>query len=280
MILQTEVIILGKYKFGKEIILPNSTFNLLFSKDGYFSKKGQESTVGIERSKDLIHDESLAKIPETPIELPEILYDLGKWELKPQYQDSLNGLIKTLELNPKIAIELSSHTDSRPIPMTNIELSKRRAQSVIDYLISKGIAADRMKAKGAGETEPKVLTSDVNKDGFKFKKGTILKDEFINSLKSKEEREAAHALNRRTEFRVISKHYVPSKNANIEAPKVELINVPTENKVLEDVNKVEDKKEEAMPKVEENKTDQKAGKTDKKNDQTPVKKGTKNKNSF
>ena len=197
---------------------------------------------------------------------------MGKWELKPQYQDSLNGLIKTLELNPKITIELSSHTDSRPIPMTNIELSKRRAQSVIDYLISKGIAADRLKAKGAGETEPKVLKSDVVKDGFKFKKGTVLTDEFINSLKSKDEKEAAHALNRRTEFRVLSKNYVPTKNSNVEAPKVELINVPTDNKTTDDVNK----KDEETPNIEENKTDQNKGQTDNKTN-APVKKDTKNK---
>jgi len=264
----------GFYKFDKDVILPNSTFTLTFSKVDYFSKKAQESTVGIERSKDIVLNETLVKIPEIPIELPEILYDLGKWELKPQFRDSLNGLIKTLELNPKIAIELSSHTDSRPIPMTNTELSRRRAMSVIDYLISKGIAADRLKAKGAGETEPKILLRDSYKDGVRFKKGSILSDEFISSLKTTKEKEAAHALNRRTEFKVISKNYVPSKNTNIEAPKVELMNNSNEVKPSEGETKIENKKEEPVQKIEEQKKPEEP-----KPDATP-KKDTKSKKRF
>ncbi len=250
----------GFYKFEKDIIIPNSTFTLTFSKDDYFAKKAQESTVGRQRSVDIVLNETLVKIPVKPIPLPEILYDVSKWDLKPQFRDSLNGLIQTLELNPKIAIELSSHTDSRPIPMTNTELSRRRAMSVIDYLILKGIAADRLKAKGAGETEPKVITKDIVKDGVKFKKGTVLNDEFIGSLKTKEEKEAAHALNRRTEFRVTSKNYVPSKVINKETPKVELINNPNENKSTEGTDKVENKQEENIkkeePKIEEPKKEE------------------------
>lgn len=216
----------GFYKFDKSVILPNSSFMLVFNKDGYFAKKGQESTVGLERSKALVYDESLAKIPQASIELPEILYDLGRWELKEEYQTSLDGLIQTLNDNPKIVVELSSHTDSRPIPMTNTTLSQRRAESAVNYLVEKGISGDRMVPKGYGETKPKVLTKDIVKDAIKFKKGTVLTDAFINSLKTVKEREAAHALNRRTEFRVLRTDYVPKSGGNTAAPTIELIEEP------------------------------------------------------
>ncbi|MFH0896177.1 MAG: OmpA family protein, partial [Bacteroidota bacterium] len=132
----------GGYFFSNKQILPNTSYDLLASKEGYYSAKGKESTVGFEQSRDLVHDFQLKPIPKIPIVLPDILYKIGDWTLQTQYQDSLNGLYQTLIDNPNIVIELGSHTDSRPIPMTNDTLSLRRAQSVVDYLISKGIEGE------------------------------------------------------------------------------------------------------------------------------------------
>jgi peptidoglycan-associated lipoprotein len=199
----------GHYGFNKVQIKPNTTYDLICLKSNYFNKKAKETTVGLESSKDFIIDFRLQPIPDKPIVLPDILYDLAKWDLKPQYQDSLQGLIKTLDENETIIIELASHTDSRGTDESNDVLSQKRAESVVNYLIDRGIDPDRLIAKGYGERVPRRLLKDQLKDGFLFKAGTLLSQAFVDSLKTKPEQEAAYALNRRSEFRIISKDFIP-----------------------------------------------------------------------
>lgn len=199
----------GRYSFNKAQVKPNTTYELICLKPNYFNKKAKETTVGLESSKDFTIDFRLQPIPDKPIVLPDILYDLAKWDLKPQYQDSLQGLIKTLDENETIIIELASHTDSRGTDESNDILSQRRAESVVNYLIERGIDPDRLVAKGYGERVPRRLSKDIVKDGFLFKAGTVLSQGFVDSLPSKQQQEAAYALNRRTEFRIISKDFVP-----------------------------------------------------------------------
>ncbi len=206
----------GYYSFGKSQIKPNTTYGILVSKENYFNDKGNATTKGVEFSKDFTKDFILKPIPEEPIVLPDILYDLAKWNLKPQYQDSLQGLIQTLRDNPNIVVELAAHTDSRDTQERNDILSQRRATSVVDYLILRGINPSRLVAKGYGERVPRKLKKNIVKDGFLFKKGTLLNDKYINSLSNKAEKEAAYSLNRRTEFRVLRKDFVPENtNAGI-----------------------------------------------------------------
>ena len=162
------------------------------------------TTKGLETSKDFIDYDFPLKTIVRPIELPNILYTLGQWDLRPESKVALDGLIKTMNDNPTLVIELGSHTDSRPIPMTNDTLSQRRAQSVVDYLVEKGIDRERLVAKGYGEKSPRVLDRDIGS----FKKGDHLTDAFINGLKTTKLKEEAHQLNRRTEFRVLRKDYV------------------------------------------------------------------------
>jgi peptidoglycan-associated lipoprotein len=199
----------GFYSFNKAQIKPNTTYELICLKPNYLNKKAKETTVGLETSKDFTIDFKLEPIPDKPVVLPDILYDLAKWDLKPQYQDSLQGLIKTLDENETIIIELASHTDTRGTDESNDVLSQKRAESVVNYLIERGIDPDRLVAKGYGERVPRRLAKDVVKDGFPFKAGTLLSQAFVDSLSSKPEQEAAHALNRRTEFRILSKDFVP-----------------------------------------------------------------------
>lgn len=219
----------GFYSFSKSQIKPNTTYDITVIKDGYFNKKARETTIGVEKNKDFVVDFMLEPIPEKPVVLPDILYDLAKWDLKPQYQDSLQGLIKTLLENETVIVELAAHTDARDTDERNDILSQRRAESVVDYLIQRGIDPERLVAKGYGERVPRVLAADKIKDGFLFKAGTRLTESFIDSLKTPAEKEAAHALNRRTEFRVLSKDYVPkAKNRQIEQ-KVEVKINPEDN---------------------------------------------------
>ncbi len=199
----------GRYTFNKVQVKPNTTYELICLKDNYFNKKAKETTVGLESSKDFVIDFRLQPIPDKPIVLPDILYDLAKWDLKPQYQDSLQGLIKTLDENETIIIELASHTDSRGSDESNDVLSQKRAESVVNYLIDRGIDPDRLVAKGYGERVPRRLAKDVVKDGFQFKAGTLLSQTFVDSLSTKPAQEAAYALNRRSEFKIISKDFIP-----------------------------------------------------------------------
>jgi peptidoglycan-associated lipoprotein len=220
----------GFYSFGASQLEPNTTYEIIVTKPNYLNTKGTITTVGVEFSKDFEKDFLLEPIPEEPVVLPEILYDLAKWDLKPQYQDSLQGLIQTLRDNPNLVIELAAHTDTRDTEERNDILSQRRAQSVVDYLIIRGIDPKRLVAKGYGEHVPRTLKKDIVRDGFLFKKGTTLDDNFINSLATNKEKEAAHQLNRRTEFRVLRKDYVP-QDSNIDISEVNIMLNPDDNSV-------------------------------------------------
>lgn len=211
----------GHYEFGSGQVNENTTYKIVVEKRNYLGTEGTETTVGLVASKDFIHDFALEPVPRGPVVLPEILYDLGKWDLKEQYQDSLMGLIVLLEKNPRLVIELASHTDSRPIAMTNDSLSQYRAQSVVDYLIRRGIDGERLVAKGYGSRVPRQLQRQMVSVyagvSYVFDSGVVLTDEYIASLEGKGRQEAAHQLNRRTEFSVLREDFIPSGDRSLSA---------------------------------------------------------------
>ncbi|MCK5856812.1 MAG: OmpA family protein [Bacteroidales bacterium] len=226
----------GYYNFNKKQILKNVTYTLKVSHKGYFGATGTETTVGRNKTEDLKLDFKLTPIPPDPIPLPEIRYKLAMWDLQPQYQDSLNGLIQTMQDNPTIVIELASHTDFRDTDEKNDVLSQKRANEVVDYLITKGIEAGRMQAKGYGERKPRVLkngyrfSQDGKFSGVYFPSGTTLSEEYIKSLRNNKKQEAAHQLNRRTEFRILRDDYVP-QNSNDSIGTVDIAINPDDNRV-------------------------------------------------
>lgn len=198
----------GSYKFE---LNANSDYQIQTKLDKYLNGKGSTSTKGIETDKDFKVDIYMAPI-EKPIELPNILYDLAKWDLRPESMVSLDKLVETLNENPNITIELRSHTDFRGGNQDNIELSQKRAQSVVDYLISKGIASDRLVAKGYGESMPKKVNAKQSARYRFLPEGQVLDEKFIKTLSTVEEQEVANQINRRTEFKVLSTTYVPKTN--------------------------------------------------------------------
>ena len=115
-------------------------------------------------------------------------------------------MAQMLRDNPSVTIEMGSHTDRVGSDEYNMALSDRRAKSVVDYLVAAGIGADRLTWKGYGETVPKTVTKRINKEYPQFPEGTVLTEEFINTL-SDEDREAADQINRRTEFQVTDINY-------------------------------------------------------------------------
>ena len=225
----------GAFMFTNTQIKANETYIITINKKNYFAFSDTISTEGYETSQDFVKEYQISTIPDNPVVLPDILYDLAKWELQPQFEDSLRGLIEMLQVNPNITIELGSHTDSRDSHESNDILSQKRAQSVCDYLVIRGIDPYRLKAKGYGERKPRTLQKDYKYKDFVIVSGTQLTDEYINGL-PKEIQEFAHQLNRRTEFKVISKDYVPRENISDE----QMANVqirPEDNVVNIAVNK-------------------------------------------
>ena len=195
----------GKLVFEEEgkkrFILKETSYNLEVSKDEYLAATNTISTKGEEKSKRFLEEVFLQPVVNEVgeaivIDFPEVQYAYDKWDLlvdeRINSQDSLDYLFNTLTQNPNIVIELQAHTDCRGSSRYNKDLSQKRAQSCVDYLISKGIPADRMVPVGYGESTPRA-------DGLECKS--------IDKMGTKEEQEAAHQRNRRTQFRVLSSDY-------------------------------------------------------------------------
>jgi peptidoglycan-associated lipoprotein len=197
----------GEFKF---MLKPTTDYLFIASKEEYLNGKERESTKGLTQSQDFETTIYLASI-DKPIELPNIFYDFADWKLRPESRVSLDNLVETLNDNPNITIELMSHTDNRGGEQSNLELSQKRAQSAVDYLISKGIDPDRLTAKGYGESVPKTLDEKTAERSRFFSAGDTLTEEFINNLDSPEKQEMAHQINRRTEFKVLRTDYVPKE---------------------------------------------------------------------
>ncbi|MDX2432863.1 MAG: OmpA family protein [Bacteroides sp.] len=195
----------GTFRF---MLKTATDYVFIASNEGYLNGKERESTRGLDQSREFDVTIYLAST-ERVIELPNIFYDFAKWDLRPESMVSLDNLVETLNDNPNVTIELMSHTDSRGTPADNLELSQKRAQSVVDYLISKGIATDRLQAKGYGESQPKVVDEKVVADQSFLQLDDVLTEAFINQLGSPELEEKAHQVNRRTEFRVLTTDYIP-----------------------------------------------------------------------
>ena len=193
----------GEFRF---ILKQDVDYIFLASKQGYLNGKEKETTRGQDKSREFLTTIVMTSI-DKPIELPNILYDFGKWDLRPESMVSLDKLVETLNDNPNVTIELMSHTDSRDTEEYNIDLSQKRAQSVVDYLIQKGIEKERLSARGYGESSPKVVDSEINSNYPFLPLEFILSESFIENLANDEQREIAHQINRRTEFKVLRTDY-------------------------------------------------------------------------
>ncbi|HWS01684.1 MAG TPA: OmpA family protein [Prolixibacteraceae bacterium] len=185
---------------------PGVEYLITAFKRGFLNAKASVSTVGMDQGKAFSVRMELTPVDQ-PIRIENIFYELGKWDLLPESVASLDTLVSLLKQNPTVAIELMAHTDCRGNDADNDILSQKRAQSVVDYLISKGIQQGRLTAKGYGEKVPKTVDVRAVKIYPFLKKGQVLKCQFIEALKKEDEREICHQLNRRTEFKVISSEY-------------------------------------------------------------------------
>lgn len=196
----------GKDGIFRFTLKPGTDYVFIAEKPGFLKGKERESTKGVSQSTEFKTEIFLASI-ERPIEVQNIFFDLDKADLRPESMVSLDKLVETLNDNPTIVVELGSHTDARASDAYNLDLSNRRAQSVVNYLIEKGIPRDRLVAKGYGESTPKVVDKKDNAAYPFLPVGTVLNEAFINSLGDEDRMEMAHFLNRRTEFKVLRSDY-------------------------------------------------------------------------
>jgi len=141
-----------------------------------------------------------------PVLVRGVYYEFDKADLTDNSREALDRLVKVLKENPNITIELSAHCDYRGRAEYNEKLSQRRAESVVRYLTEHGIEAERLTAKGYGESQPKTVSKKMTEKYPFLHENDVLTEEFILKLKP-EQQEVCNSLNRRTEFRVLRTTY-------------------------------------------------------------------------
>lgn len=183
----------------------DTRYVMLATSRGFLNQKQELSTVGMTDSYSYQQNFSLAPISK-PVKMSNVFYEFGKWTLTADSEKGLNDLVQLLNDNPNITIELSAHTDMVGNDVANKQLSLRRAQSVVDYLIQHGIDSERLTPVGYGEEKPVVVDDALNKQYTFLPKEQVLDEAFITTL-SADQQEICNSLNRRTEFRVLKTTY-------------------------------------------------------------------------
>lgn len=172
----------GRYEF---VLRPNCCYIVKVIQNGYITKTDNFCTDVIDplnpvfrRDVPLVPTEVVPAV--APIKLEHIYYNFDKWAIRDDATPSMEELLQLLKDNPQVIVEIGSHTDSRGAAKYNERLSSRRAESVVKYLISKGIAKERLQSKGYGES--------------------VHVNNCYDKVPCTEEQ---HQLNRRTEFKVV-----------------------------------------------------------------------------
>ncbi|MBQ3768239.1 MAG: OmpA family protein [Prevotella sp.] len=187
-------------------IKPGVDYVFLGTCKGFLNHQEQLRVEPVTESEDYVLQFPLANIM-APVLIDNIFYDFDKATLRPESKTALDDLVKLLNENPNITIELSAHTDYKGSAEYNKRLSQRRAESVVNYLIEHGIAADRLTPVGYGKENPKKIRRKVAEKYPFLKENDVLTEEFIKTLEDEEQQEECNQLNRRTEFKVLRTTY-------------------------------------------------------------------------
>lgn len=181
------------------------SYVMLAGAKGYLNAKQEFTSDAGEEDATYDVDFILASITK-PVVIDNIFYDFDRATLRLESKSALDEMVQVLRDNPNVTIEMASHTDRHGTDEYNINLSGRRARSVIDYLIESGISPDRLQSQGYGESRPKTITKKLAREYPQFKEGDVLDEEYILSL-PEDQQEIADQINRRTEFQVLSIDY-------------------------------------------------------------------------
>ena len=195
----------GTFKFK---LKQYTDYLILASAPNFLKKKLKISTNNLTENKTFEEKIELISMSE-PVEIPNVFYDFGKWELNESSKKALIELMKLLEDNPNVTIELGSHTDMVGDSVKNMDLSMKRAHSIITFLNEKGYDPDRLIAKGYGESNPVIIDEYLSKEHSDFNVGDTLNERYILALPSKDIQSVANQINRRTELKIMSSNYIP-----------------------------------------------------------------------
>ncbi len=195
----------GDGSFEHEI-KPGVEYAFLGTCKGYLNHSESLKVEPVEESTEYTLQFALASIT-APVLIDNIFYDFDKATLRPESTTALDQLVKLLNENPNVTIELSAHCDYKGSEAYNKLLSQRRAESVVAYLKQSGIAEDRLTPVGYGKERPKTVNKKLAEKQSFLKENDVLSEEFIKQLKEPEQQEICNQLNRRTEFRVLRTTY-------------------------------------------------------------------------
>lgn len=189
-----------KIKLAKDV-----KYVMLATARGHLNAKEQWHTKDLKDSKTYTINFTLSPISR-PVKMENIFYEFGRWEITKASEAELEKLVKLLNDNPNITIELSAHTDLVGNEQFNLDLSQKRAQSCCDYLKAHGIESERLTPVGYGKTKPVIADKNLNKQYPFIPVDQELNEEFILSLPA-DKQEICNQINRRTEFKVLKTTY-------------------------------------------------------------------------
>jgi len=187
------------------------SYEITLDRKGYFAKSVVYSQrldhVGVYNIHETL-DLSMTKIPvgadlSNFIDVKPIYFDLGKAIIRPDAAHELDKIAKVMNDNPTMVIELGAHTDSRGSDASNLKLSDKRAKASAEYIGERIDDPNRIYGRGYGETKFKTVDNNLHEKYNFLPEGQVLDVPFISSLPTKEMREIAHQINRRTEFIIL-----------------------------------------------------------------------------
>lgn len=186
----------GTFALCDKEIKGNTSYDVEVNYEGYIVTGDRFTTVGLSNSTTMTREFPMKEVVlDVEYDMPLVFYPFNEDELlinaEVNSADSLNYLLGIMERNETFVIQLESHTDSRGNASYNKELSQRRAQTCVDYLIGRGIEPGRLEAVGLGKE--RLLISDAD----------------IAKMSSEDEKERGHQANRRTVFRILRFDYQP-----------------------------------------------------------------------
>lgn len=193
---------LGEYWFD---IKNGVNYQFMASAEGYLNCWQTLQTVPAE--KDTLYYVDFEMIPfHRPVVIEQIYYDFDSADLRPESQAALDTLAAMLNDHPSLVIQLTAHTDRKGSDEYNQDLSQRRAQSVVDWLIKQGVSPRRLSAQGMGKSNPFEVSKRIAARYDFLKEGDILADTFIETL-SPAQQQIADQINRRTTFEIVDNQF-------------------------------------------------------------------------
>lgn len=186
-------------------VTPGVDYLLLATCKGYLNFRNNLHADSLEVEHQHVLQFPLPSI-NVPVLVRNVFYEFDKADLTPESTAALDRLTNMLKENPNVTIELAAHCDYRGNDDYNLRLSQRRAESVVRYLTEHGIEAERLTAKGYGETVPKIVNKKLLETYPFLHEGDTLTVPYILALPA-DQQEVCNALNRRTEFRVLRTTY-------------------------------------------------------------------------